>query len=164
MKNFEVINLKEKTYLTEQGLNELKAELDELKNVRRPENIQALKEARALGDLSENAEYDAARNEQAIIEGRIQELEAMLENVEVITEVDTNKVSIGVKVKIEFVDDKETDVYSIVGTKEADPFENKISNESPIAKAIMGKKAGEVATVETETSSYDVKILEILAQ
>jgi transcription elongation factor GreA len=164
MKNFEVINLKEKTYLTEQGLNELKAELDELKNVRRPENIQALKEARALGDLSENAEYDAARNEQAVIEGRIQELEAMLENVEVITEVSTDKVSIGVKVKIEFVDDKETDVYSIVGTKEADPFENKISNESPIAKAIMGKKVGEVATVETETSSYDVKILEISAQ
>lgn len=156
--------MKEKTYLTEQGLNELKQELDELKNVRRPENIQALKEARALGDLSENAEYDAARNEQAIIEGRIQELEAMLENVEVITEVDTDKVSIGVKVKVEFVDDKETDVYSIVGTKEADPFENKISNESPIAKAIMGKKVGDVATVETETSSYDVKILEILAQ
>ena len=156
--------MKEQTYLTEKGLNELKQELDELKNVRRPENIQALKEARALGDLSENAEYDAARNEQAIIEGRIQELEAMLENVVVITEVDTDKVSIGVKVKLEFVDDHETEVYDIVGTKEADPFENKISNESPIAKAIMGKKVGDIATVETETSSYDVKIKEILAQ
>ena len=156
--------MKEETYLTEKGLNELKAELDELKNVRRPENIQALKEARALGDLSENAEYDAARNEQAVIEGRIQELEAMLENVVVISEVDTDKVSIGVRVKLEFVEDHETEVYDIVGTKEADPFENKISNESPIAKAIMGKKVGDVATVETETSSYDVKILEILAQ
>ena len=156
--------MKEETYLTEQGLKELQEELDELKNVKRPENIQALKEARALGDLSENAEYDAARNEQAVIEGRIQELEAMLENVVVIKKVDTNKVSIGVKVKLEFVEDKETEVYSIVGTKEADPFENKISNESPIAKAIMDKKVGDIATVETESDSYDVKILEISAQ
>ncbi len=156
--------MKEETYLTEQGLKELQEELDNLKNVRRPENIQALKEARALGDLSENAEYDAARNEQAVIEGRIQELEAMLENVVVIKKVDTKKVSIGVKVKLEFVEDKETEEYSIVGTKEADPFENKISNESPIAKAIMDKKVGDIATVETESDSYDVKILEISAQ
>ena len=156
--------MKEETYLTESGLKELQEELDELKNVKRPENIQALKEARALGDLSENAEYDAARNEQAVIEGRIQELEAMLENVVVIKKVDTKKVSIGVKVKLEFVEDKETEVYSIVGTKEADPFENKISNESPIAKAIMDKKVGDIATVETESDSYDVKILEISAQ
>ena len=156
--------MKEQTYLTEQGLKELQEELDELKNVKRPENIQALKEARALGDLSENAEYDAARNEQAVIEGRIQELEAMLENVVVIKKVDTKKVSIGVKVKLEFVEDKETEEYSIVGTKEADPFENKISNESPIAKAIMDKKVGDIATVETESDSYDVKILEISAQ
>ena len=156
--------MKEQTYLTEQGLKELQEELDELKNIKRPENIQALKEARALGDLSENAEYDAARNEQAVIEGRIQELEAMLENVVVIKKVDTKKVSIGVKVKLEFVEDKETEEYSIVGTKEADPFENKISNESPIAKAIMDKKVGDIATVETESDSYDVKILEISAQ
>lgn len=156
--------MKKETYLTEKGLNELREELDNLKNVRRPENIQALKEARALGDLSENAEYDAARNEQAIIEGRIQELEAMLENAVVITEVDTNKVSIGVKVKLEFIEDKETEVYDIVGTKEADPFENKISNESPIAKAIIGKKVGDIATVNTDNDSYDVKIIEILAQ
>ena len=151
-------------YLTENGLNELKAELDELKNVRRPENIQALKDARALGDLSENAEYDAARNEQAVIESRIQELEVMLENAVVIKDVDTNKVSIGTSVKIEFIDDNEIETYAIVGTKEADPFENKISNESPIAKAIMGKKAGEIATVNMDTDSYDVKVIEILAQ
>lgn len=156
--------MKKETYLTENGLNELKEELDNLKNVRRPENIQALKDARALGDLSENAEYDAARNEQAVIEGRIQELEAMLENVVVITEVDTSKVSIGTRVKLEFIDDNETEVYDIVGTKEADPFENKISNESPIAKAIIGKKVGEVALVDCGTDSYEVKVLEILAQ
>ena len=151
-------------YLTEHGLNELTEELNELKNVRRPENIQALKDARELGDLSENAEYDAARNEQAVIESRIQELEAMLENAVVIKEVDTDKVSIGTAVKLEFVDDNEVETYFVVGTKEADPFENKISNESPIAQAIIGKKIGEVATVICEASSYDVKILEIQAQ
>jgi transcription elongation factor GreA len=155
---------KKEIYLTEKGLNELKEELNELKNVKRPENIQALKEARALGDLSENAEYDAARNEQAVIESRIQELEVMLENAVVITEVKTDTVGLGTKVTIKFIDDNDTDTYDIVGTKEADPFENKISNESPIAKAIIGKKVGEVATVTTETDSYDVEVLEIKAQ
>lgn len=156
----------EKTYLTEKGLQELQAELDELKTVKRPENIQALKDARALGDLSENAEYDAARNEQAIIETRITQLEKILETAEVISEdkISRDKVSIGTSVKIEFVDDKETEIYLIVGRTEADPFENKISNESPIAQAILGKKVGEVATVKCDADDYDVKILEILAQ
>jgi transcription elongation factor GreA len=156
----------EKTYLTEKGLQELQLELDELKTVKRPENIQALKDARALGDLSENAEYDAARNEQAIIETRINELEKILEIAEVISEdkIDTHSVSIGTSVKIEFVNDNETETYLIVGRTEADPFENKISNESPIAKAILGKKIGDVATVKCDTDDYDVKILEISAQ
>ncbi len=156
----------EKTYLTEKGLQELQAELDELKTVKRPENIQALKDARALGDLSENAEYDAARNEQAVIESRITELEKIIETAEVISEdkISKDKVSIGTSVKIEFVDDKETEIYLIVGRTEADPFENKISNESPIAQAILGKKVGEVATVKCDADDYDVKILEILAQ
>lgn len=155
---------KKEVYLTEKGLNEIKDELDNLKNVRRPANIQALKEARALGDLSENAEYDAARNEQAEIEARIQELEVMVENAVVIENIDTNVVGLGTKVTIEFVDDNDTDTYDIVGTKEADPFENKISNESPIAQAIIGKKVGDIATVSTDSDSYDVKIIEIKAQ
>ena len=92
-------------YLTQQGLDDLKKELDDLINVRRPENIQAIKEARALGDLSENAEYDAARNEQAEIEGRIKQLEKMLENVSIITDVGTDTVSIGNTVSIKYVDD-----------------------------------------------------------
>ena len=148
----------EKTYLTEKGLQELQAELDELKTVKRPENIQALKDARALGDLSENAEYDAARNEQAVIESRITELEKIIETAEVISEdkISKDKVSIGTSVKIEFVDDKETEIYLIVGRTEADPFENKISNESPIAQAILGKKVGEVATVKCDADDYDV--------
>ena len=107
-------------YLTQQGLDDLKKELDDLINVRRPENIQAIKEARALGDLSENAEYDAARNEQAEIEGRIKQLEKMLENVSIITDVGTDTVSIGNTVSIKYVDDEEEDEYKIVGSQEAD--------------------------------------------
>ena len=149
-------------YLTSEGLDEIKKELDHLKLVKRPEVINSLKDARALGDLSENAEYDAARNEQAIVEGRIVELEAMLENAVVIEKVDTDCVSIGTKVKIEYVEDKDTEEYSIVGSKEADPFQNKISNESPIAKAIMGLKVGDIAHVSSPNGQYDVKILKIV--
>jgi len=148
-------------YLTNEGLENLKSESDELKNVRRPEVIEALKEARALGDLSENAEYDAARNEQAVIENRIKEIEVMLENATVITDVKTDKVGIGNKVTIEYVDDNEKEEYFIVGSKEADPFANKISNESPIAKAILGFKVGDVRSVDSPNGSYDVKIVEI---
>ena len=148
-------------YLTASGLKEIQDELDELKNVKRPEVITALKEARALGDLSENAEYDAARTEQALVKNRIQELEAMIENVVLIENVDTDKVSIGTTVTIEYVGDNDTEAYSIVGSKEADPFNNKISNESPIAQAIMGKKAGDVVSVDSPNGKYDVKILKI---
>ena len=148
-------------YLTQEGLDELKKELDELKLVKRPEVISALKDARAQGDLSENAEYDAARTEQAIVEARIKDLEVMVENAVVITKADTDKVAIGAKVTIEYVDDNDTEEYSIVGSQEADPFANKISNESPIAKAIMNKKVGDVVTVESPNGTYDVKIVAI---
>ena len=149
------------TYLTEEGLKAIQEELDYLKITKRPEVINALKEARALGDLSENAEYDAARAEQATVEAKIIELEQMIEHAVVIKEVKTDKVSIGNTVKIEYVGDDETEEYSIVGSKEADPFENKISNESPIAQAIIGKKVGEIAKVESPNGEYEVKILEI---
>ena len=148
-------------YLTASGLKEIQDELDELKNVKRPEVITALKEARALGDLSENAEYDAARTEQALVENRIKELEAMVEKAVVITKVNTDVVSLGTKVTLEYVGDDDTEEYSIVGSKEADPFENKISNESPIAKAIMGLKVGSVVSVDSPNGKYDVKILAI---
>ena len=148
-------------YLTEEGLEEIKKELDELKLVKRPEVINALKDARAQGDLSENAEYDAARTEQAIVESRIKDLEAMLERAVVITKVDTDVVSIGTKVTLEYIDDEDTEEYSIVGSQEADPFSNKISNESPIAKAIMGLKVGSVVSVDSPNGKYDVKILAI---
>lgn len=148
-------------FLTQEGLDELKKELDELIQVRRPEVINALKDARAQGDLSENAEYDAARTEQAIVESRIKELEAMLERAVVITKVDTDVVSIGTKVTLEYIEEEEEEEYSIVGSSEADPFSNKISNESPIAKAIMGLKVGSIVSVDSPNGKYDVKILAI---
>ena len=106
-------------YLTKAGLEEMQKELEYLKLEKRPEVINALKDARALGDLSENAEYDAARTEQAIVEGKIQELEAMIENAIVISDVKSDMVAIGSKVKLDYVEDKETEEYPIVGSKEA---------------------------------------------
>ena len=153
---------KNTVYLTQEGLDNLKKELDDLINVRRPENVQAIKEARALGDLSENAEYDAARNEQAVIEARIKQLEKMLENVSIIADVSTDSVSIGNTVSIKYVDDEDdTDEYQIVGSQEANPFEGRISNESPIAKALLNHKVGDVITVESPNGSYEVEITEI---
>lgn len=153
-------NTKE-VYLTQQGLDDIKKELEYLKLEKRPEVIEALKEARALGDLSENAEYDAARNEQAIVESKIVELEKMVENAVVVTNVDTSKVTIGTTVTLKYLEDGDTDDYSIVGSKEVDPFMNKISNESPIAQAIMNKKVGDVVSVESPSGTYDVEIMEI---
>lgn len=154
----------EKVYLTDEGFLELETELNELKNVKRPAVIKALKEARALGDLSENADYDAARNEQAQIEGRILELEKIMENVEIIEKGNTDSVSLGITVRVMYIDedDDEIEEYRIVGSKEADPSNNKISNESPLAKAIMNAKVGEIRSVESPNGTYDVKIVEIL--
>lgn len=151
----------EKTYVTKEGLEDMKKELEYLQTEKRPEVIEALKEARALGDLSENAEYDAARSEQAEVEARIASLNQMIENAEVIEEAGTDEVSIGNTVEIEYVEDGEKETYSIVGSTEADPFENKISNESPIAKAIIGKRLGEVAKVASPNGEYEVKITNI---
>ena len=148
-------------YLTATGLEELKKELDYLKTTKRPEVIDSLRDARALGDLSENAEYDAAREAQREVEGKIVQLEAMIENAIVIEETDKNKVSIGTTVKIKYVDDDEEEEYAIVGSQEADPFANKISNESPIAKAIIGKEKGTIVTVESPNGNYDIEIIDI---
>ena len=153
-----------KVYLTNEGFLEIEEELNHLKEVKRPEVIKALKDARALGDLSENADYDAARNEQAQIEGRISELEKILETAEIIEKRDTDKVGLGTTVTIKYLDedDDETEEYRIVGSKEADPSNNKISNESPLAQAIMGARAGDERTVESPRGSYRVEIVEIM--
>ena len=148
--------------LTKEGYEEIKDELNDLINVKRPANIEAIKEARALGDLSENADYDAARNEQAEIEAKIKKLETILENVQIIESVNTDEVGVGTTVKIAYIDDEDdVDQYKIVGSQEADPFESKISNESPIAKALMGHKVGDVVSVESPNGNYEVKVIEI---
>ncbi len=153
---------KKTIYLTKEGYEEIKQELEDLINVKRPENIQAIKEARALGDLSENADYDAARNEQAEIEAKIKKLQAVVDNVTIIDEITTNKVGVGNTVKISYVDDPEdTDQYKIVGSQEADPFESKISNESPIAVALLGHKVGDTVSVSSPNGSYEIKVIEI---
>ena len=151
----------DEVYVTEQGLADMKKELEYLKMEKRPAVIEALKEARALGDLSENAEYDAARNEQSETENRIAVLEKQIEKAIVIKNVKTDKVSVGNTVELEYVGDDDKETYTIVGIKEADPFANKISNESPIAKAIMGAKVGETRAVVSPNGEYQVKILSI---
>ena len=151
-----------KVYLTNEGFLEIEEELNHLKEVKRPEVIKALKDARALGDLSENADYDAARDEQAQVEGRIKELELLLEKAELIENKNTGEVSLGATVTIKYVDDDDdVEEYRIVGSKEADPSNDKISNESPLAKAVMGHKVGETCTVESPNGNYNVVIMEI---
>ena len=151
----------EKQFLTKEGDDERGARLEERKVVRRKEVAQKLKEAREQGDLSENAEYDAARNEQAQVEARIKELEFKLEHCQVMDGNSKDTVSVGSSVVLNYIDDDEEEEYSIVGSMEADPFANKISNESPIGKAILGHKAGETVNVVTPNGSYDVKIVKI---
>ena len=150
-----------KTLLTKEGLKELQDELDELINVKRPANLKAIKEARALGDLSENADYDAAKNDQAELEGRIKKIEKMLENYEIIEKKTTDVVGLGSTVNIKYIDDDEEDEYKFVGSQEADPFMSKISNESPIAKALLNKKVGDIVEVESPNGVYKIEITEI---
>ena len=152
---------KQENFITKEGLEELKKELEDLTTNVRPEVINAIKDARALGDLSENAEYHAARDKQAVVEGRIRELEYLIENSTIIKEGKSNTVSVGSTVEIKYVDDNEIEEYKIVGSTEADPFENKISNESPIAQVILGKKVGDVVSLVSSNGSYDVEVVSI---
>ena len=152
---------KNECLVTSQGFLKLEEELNELKMVKRPQVIEAIKDARAQGDLSENADYDAARNDQAELESRIKELEYMIEHATIIEENDDGKVGIGSTVVVSYVDDDEEEEYKIVGSLEANPFENRISNESPIGKAVLHKKVGDIVSVESPNGSYDVKIVAI---
>lgn len=147
-------------YLTSEGFLKLEEELNEAKTVKRPQIIKDLKEARAQGDLSENAEYSAARDAQGKLEARIKEIEYILEHATIIENNNDGKVKVGSVVTILYDDDEEEE-YSIVGTNEADPFENKISNESPIAVAVMGRKEGDTVLVESPNGSFSVKIVKV---
>ena len=152
-----------KNILTYEGLKRYEAELQNLKVVKRKEVAQKIKEAREQGDLSENAEYDAAKDEQRDIELRIEELEKLLKNAEVVVEdeIDLDKINIGCKVKVYDVDEDEEMEFKIVGSTEANSLQNKISNESPVGQALMGKKAGDVVDVETQAGVIQYKVLEI---
>lgn len=149
-------------FLTSEGYLELETELNHLKTDKRNEVLNALKEARALGDLSENAEYDSARDEQAKLEARIKEVEYILEHATIIDDsTDSDTVQIGSTVELEYDGDDEAEEYRIVGSQEADPFNNKISNESPIAAAILNKKVGETVEVSSPDGIYKVKIVSV---
>ncbi|MBE5922208.1 MAG: transcription elongation factor GreA [Lachnospiraceae bacterium] len=152
-----------KNILTYAGLTKLENELQELKVVKRKEVAQKIKEAREQGDLSENAEYDAARDEQRDIEARIEELEKILKNVEVVDEdeIDTDKISVGCKVTVYDLEFDEEVEFHIVGSTEANSLRNKISNESPVGLALIGKKKGDMAVVETPSGTAEYKVLQI---
>ena len=152
-----------KNILTTEGLAKLEAELEELVVVKRKEVAQKIKEAREQGDLSENAEYDAAKDEQRDIEARIEEIEKILKNVEIVDEdeVDVGTINIGCQVVILDCEFDEELTYKIVGSTEANSLKGKISNESPVGKALIGKKVGDLVSVETQVGVVSYKVLDI---
>lgn len=152
-----------KQMYTKQGYQDLVDELKYLKLTRREEIKEQIAVARGFGDLSENAEYDEARNEQAKVEARIQELEALIENAEIIDEsnMDVRAISLGSVVKLYDEDFEEEITYSIVGSNQADPLDQKISDQSPIGRALMGKKAGDRVTVTAPAGELHFKVLEV---
>lgn len=146
--------------LTSQGLKELEKELKYLREVAREENIKALQEARSQGDLSENADYDAAREEQGKINARINEIEAVLKNFVLIGTDKSDIISTGSTVEIKFADADDSDEYRIIGTLQADPLSGKLSNQSPLGKALIGKKSGETVIYKSETGKeFTVEII-----
>ena len=152
-----------KNLLTYAGLKKLEDELHDLKVVKRKEVAEKIKEAREQGDLSENAEYDAAKDEQRDIEARIEEIEKILKNAEVVVEdeIDVDKINIGCKVKLLDVEYDEEMEFYIVGSTEANSLQNKISNEAPVGRALIGKSVGDVVDVETQAGIIQYKVLEI---
>ncbi len=155
--------MSKKNLLTYQGLQKLETELQDLKVIRRKEVAQKIKEAREQGDLSENAEYDAAKDEQRDIEARIEEIEKILKNAEVVVEeeVDLDTIGVGCQVRILDCEFDEELEYKIVGSTEANSLKGMISNESPVGKALLGAKVGETVDVETQAGVLTYKVLEI---
>ncbi|MDQ0231549.1 transcription elongation factor GreA [Metabacillus malikii] len=148
--------------MTKEGKEKLEQELEYLKTVKRKEVVERIKIARSFGDLSENSEYDSAKEEQAFVEGRITTLENMIRNAKIIVgEADTSTVSLGRTVTFLELPDGDEETYTIVGSAEADPFEGKISNDSPIAKSLLGRKVDEEVTVQTPGGEMLVRIVKI---
>ena len=152
-----------KNILTYEGLKKLEDELQDLKVVQRREIAQKIKEAREQGDLSENAEYDAAKDEQRDIEARIEQIEKILKNAEVVLdeEIDLNRISIGCVVRVLDIEDDEEEEYKLVGSSEASSLQNKVSNESPIGRALLGAQVGDVVEVEAPAGIVQYKVLSI---
>jgi len=152
-----------KNVLTYEGLKRYEDELQNLKVVRRAEVAEKIKEAREMGDLSENAEYDAAKEEQREIEDRIEELESLLKDPEVVVEgeVELNAISVGCRVKVQDKTRKQEREFKIVGSQEANSLEGKISNESPLGKVLLGREIGDTVTVDTHAGSFKYKVLGI---
>ena len=155
---------KKNIYITSEGYLKIETELNYLKLEKRPQITEAIKIARQAGDLAENAEYHAAREDQSALEMRIKELEYILSNATIVDDAnnDNSCVTLGKTVKIVYVDDNEEEEYKIVGSLEANPDDRKISNESPIGIAIMGKKVGDIISVESPTGHYEIKITSIV--
>ena len=154
----------EKTYVMTQAEKEqLEAELEEYKLVRRPEVVERIKIARSYGDLSENSEYEAAKDEQAFVEGRIATVETMIRNAEIVDNagVKRNEVALGKTVTFTEIGEKDSETYKIVGSAEADPFNGKISNESPIAAALIGKKTGDEVIIPLPVGEMKVEIVKV---
>ncbi|WP_338789029.1 transcription elongation factor GreA [Metabacillus sp. FJAT-53654] len=148
--------------MTREGKGKLEQELEYLKTVKRKEVVERIKIARSFGDLSENSEYDSAKEEQAFVEGRVTTLENMIRNARIIEgEADTSSVSLGRTVTFTELPNGDEETYTIVGSAEADPFEGKISNDSPIAKSLIGKKVDDEVTVQTPGGEMLVKIVKI---
>jgi transcription elongation factor GreA len=149
--------------MTQAGKEKLEQELDYLKSVKRKEVVERIKIARSFGDLSENSEYDSAKEEQAFVEGRITTLENMIRNAKIIEEgeIASDSVQLGRSVTFVELPDGEEETYTIVGSAEADPFEGKISNDSPIAKNLLGKKVGDQVAVQTPGGEMNVRIVSI---
>jgi transcription elongation factor GreA len=148
--------------MTREGKEKLEQELEYLKTVKRKEVVERIKIARSFGDLSENSEYDSAKEEQAFVEGRVTTLENMIRNAKIIeSEADTSQVSLGRTVTFTELPNGDEETYTIVGSAEADPFEGKISNDSPIAKSLLGQKVGDEVTVQTPGGEMLVKIVKI---
>lgn len=152
-----------KHYMTLEGKQKLEEELEFLKTEKRKEVVERIKVARSFGDLSENSEYDSAKEEQAFVEGRISTLEKMIRNAVIIEDDDSNNsiVTIGKTVKFKELPDGDEEEYTIVGSAESDPFEGKISNDSPMAKSLLGRTIGDVVHVNTPGGEMEVKILEV---
>ena len=154
----------EKTFpMTLEGKKKLEDELEEYRLKRRPEVIKRIKIARSYGDLSENSEYESAKDEQAMVESRIAQIENMLQYAEIIDneDVDKDEVSMGRTITIQQLPDEEPEEYQIVGESESDPFNGKISNESPMAKGLLGHKVGEVVEVEVPNGTIKLKIVKV---